>query len=831
MKSTRPFFKHVAWKILLISLILSTISTYLVWERFDPYQFEISERAEDTHQLKTYHDFDKDGFSECIEIDLRPQSNTYFIQIRNWSGGIIDQTNYWESFQPTWIMYEDITGDGFDEIMTFTQGGDSLFFYAHDIISKTVLINRLHIDILQESRTPHEQLANFLIGCLASKKVYDQNVIIFGTNSFTSLKPRNIYALDLDEKKMINRFETSSCLANLFTFDLTGDGIDEIIAYGVAYGNVPYQTTYRDDTCWLFVLDQQLNPLFSPISLSEYPAEFICLPVKISTERYLLAVPFYIGEKKLERQVYLINSEGKIHLQKQNPFGSAGEYGAVLASAHNPTELYGWRGTNGLIRLNHQLETLTSRSTPLDNIRLQTIRDLDHDGKEEIVCSSKNYLAVFDSDINLLARYPLSSAEVILNYRENGPKESLQLNLRVGNSIHLLNFVSNPYYYYFPIVFIGITFGFVLLLSGGYRLILMIAIYVYTFRHFLYDSSHGILIVNRQGRIIKSNNQTHTLLHLGHAPVRGDDILNIFQEYSQIVTPILNAMEAGNPYTETVKINREGTVTVIEISIQPIRFSSRNRSGYVLEIKPASQLSSSDKILTWSRAVQKMAHDIKTPLSTVNLNLKALQTRLEKIRLPETERLEITDDITMMRTEMENIQMVTRNFLKFSNLDKPHFQAYDIKEIIDESLNKYQVYKTSELDIQVEIDKDVKPLWADPKQIEMVFHILLENALSATQGKGLISISVSLAQYLDRAFTEFLEIEVADTGPGIADNDKSRIFEPYYSSKAEGTGMGLAIAKKIIEDHSGLIEVHSKPNFGAVFRFSLPVMPEEGNNE
>jgi signal transduction histidine kinase len=183
----------------------------------------------------------------------------------------------------------------------------------------------------------------------------------------------------------------------------------------------------------------------------------------------------------------------------------------------------------------------------------------------------------------------------------------------------------------------------------------------------------------------------------------------------------------------------------------------------------------------------------------------------------------------MMRTELDNIQAMTKNFLKFSNLDKPHFQAFNIKTVIDEAKNKFLAYFSEDFKIEIIIDKDVKPVWADPQQIEMVFTILIENSLAAMSGEGLISIDVSPVQYLENIYSESIEIEVADTGPGIKEEDRRRIFEPYYSTKSEGTGMGLAIAKKIIEDNSGTIEVYSKPNFGAVFRISLPNMKEENN--
>ena len=149
---------------------------------------------------------------------------------------------------------------------------------------------------------------------------------------------------------------------------------------------------------------------------------------------------------------------------------------------------------------------------------------------------------------------------------------------------------------------------------------------------------------------------------------------------------------------------------------------------------------------------------------------------------------------------------------------------------MDKCVQKYHAYISDDLEIQVLLDDDIKPVWADPAQIEMVFNILLENALNAMQGKGVISVSVSVAQYLEQSFSEYLDIEVADTGPGIGESDKTKIFEPYFTTKKDSTGMGLAIARKIIEDHGGAIDLHSRPGFGAVFRFSLPVITEEEEN-
>jgi PAS domain S-box-containing protein len=828
LKLKLHFLEHLAWKLLVLSLIIAAVSAYLLKEMFYPYQCTVLEHDHNAQYVKIYHDFDNDGFSESLEFTNLPQVKRYNIHIRNWSGGIIDQTNYWEGINHGFLLFADLTGDKYDEIIIFTQDEDSLFLYAHDIITKRAILNRVFL-VQTEAHLSHTgRYVAFYPACIADRTIYEQKVIIFAIRS-SSLLPREVYAFDLENQCIVHKFETHAAFSGLFVYDLTGDGLDEIIIISSAWGNIHSPAQYSDDTCWLFVLDQRLNPVFPPLSFSQYPAELACVPMEINTERYLLTIPDYFGDKNVTRMMYLIDVRGKIHLRTHNPFRDFVRYKPVASSNKNPSQVYCWQGNNELVKLNHHLETVSRASTPFEQLKILTIKDLDADGDEEILCISKNFFSVFDDELNLLSKFPGSYGSPF-SFRETGPNEPLEIGLQAKNTFYRLSLTENRLYSLFPLLFIGLTGAVFLILSGARKLLMNIIIYINIFKHFFFDSSDGILIVNRQGKILYTNNQIHPILGLPHAPLKGEYMASVLNPYSQIIKIFRECLENGQTVQQKVVLGERESRFEAEISVRPFRSLFQSGICYLVELRSAQLSSVSEKMQTWSRAVQKMAHDIKTPLSTVNLNLKALQIRLEKIQIPENDRLELSDDIQMMRTELENIQVMTKNFLKFSNLDKPHFQVYDIKKIIEEALIKYRNYVTTDLDIQVAIDEDIKPVWADPKQIEMVFHILLENALTATQGKGLISISVSLAQYLDKDFLEYLEIEVADTGPGISESDKSKIFEPYFTSKSDGTGIGLAIARKIIEDHEGSIEVHSKPDFGAVFRFSIPIITEEEKN-
>ena len=824
-KQKLSYFRNSGWKLLLVSIIIVGGTAYVLKDTITPYQLDVLENVPvNPTDFRTYHDFNGDGLSECIEGE-NSEPDRHLIRVIGGNGGIVDQANYWERIDEGGLMFVDITGDGYQEMIAFTQKDDSLFLYAHDIISKHPVIKRQFLFCVEEPLTPHYRRVDFLSACVANPAVYQHKVILFAARSFAALSPRTIYAFDLESRKIIRQFETRSVLMQIFPFDLTGDGVDEIIVGGVAYGNVHYPAPYRDDKCWLFVLNQELNPVFPPLSFSEYPSEFLCLPVEAHTERYILAGSDYEGEKNLYDYLYLIDPQGKMHLRIKNPFAGSHESTPVGSRRKNPTEIYGGMGNNQLIKLNQKLEKVRQVSTPFNKIRTMSTMDVTADGREELVCVSEKWLLVYDDDLELMGKFPIPTPALRTIFRETGKGKPVEIGLEIEGRFYRLSLSPNRMFSYSPILFAVLAGALFVLLVATQKTYSQTANRDRMFKYLHDDSSEGVLVIDSQYFVIFANSTFAQLLNLHHPPRKGENAVSILN-HPRIAEMIRESI--------TDKVRVDGKVAAIddvsgfegEASVQPYRYMFKRGFNYLVTLRPASIPSHSDQIRSWSKGVQKMAHDIKTPLSTVALNLKVLQTRLERIQLSDTERQNLSDDIGMMRTELDRIQSVTRSFLKFSNFDKPHLQAFDIKAVIEEAIHRFRAYINPEFNIEVSIDNDVKPAWGDPQQIEMVFTILIENALAATQGKGSVKIHVSLVQLLTPSVSEYLEIEVADTGHGINEEDKDRIFEPYFSTKPEGTGMGLAIARKIVQDNGGTIEVYSRPDFGTAFRFSLPVIKE-----
>jgi hypothetical protein len=431
-RSKFSFFRASGWKLLILSLIIVGASAYLLKDIFLPYHFNVLENVrEDVNEFRTYHDFNGDGLSETIEVkNLGPNKN--LVYVKSWNGGYIDQANYWEPIDVGGFMFTDVTGDAYHELIAFTQKGDSSYLYVHDIISKQPVIRRHFLFCAEEPLTPHHRQIDVLPACAADNTVYQHKVIIFEARSYNALRPRSVYAFDLDTRSMIHQFETRSALGPIFPIDLTGDGVDEIVVGGLAYGNVHYPTQYSDDRCWLFVLDQRLNPIFPPLSFAEYPSEFFCAPVEDHSEKYILAAPHYVGERNLYDYLYLINAQGKIHVRTKNPYTGSPESGPVVSHRKNPTEIYGVKGDNQLIKLSQKLETVLEVTTPFDKIRALTAKDLNADGREELLCVSETYFLIYDDDLKLLTKLPIPNPGIRTSFREMGKGQPMEIGLSVG---------------------------------------------------------------------------------------------------------------------------------------------------------------------------------------------------------------------------------------------------------------------------------------------------------------------------------------------------------------------------------------------------------------
>lgn len=822
-------FKQMYFLFFLFSILL-TIPVYgLLTHFWSRYEIKlIKKQPKQPNDFIIIHDFEKDGFSESVWAYNPKTNDNSFIHVHNYSGGIIDQFNFEMGTRIIHLKMYDSNEDGYDDIFVFTQNEDSLFLNLIDVHSKEFIFKKIFLLNSRGSiihRTKNKQI-------FATKFIQNSSTgtkeLLFISIDGNAYKPRGVYKFNLDTRKISKKFEAAAFFQCLLLFDLTGDGINEIILSSGAVGNIHYPAPYKDDRCWLFILDQNLEPLFKPLAFGEYSSRLFVYPVEQGNEKSLTLMYNYMGSKNLPDFLYQIDSHGVITQSK--PFHQRNMIYSCLLDVPNkqPGFWYANMEENKVFRINRQLEMSEVKSTPYRNLRLGSFVDLNADGVSELICASDQSLIIYDDNINLLAKFQKNKFPIQrLLIKHNGPESNKDICFTTLDSFYRLSFKKNTIYPFLLPILLCTTGLIFLLFTFAHKIISRLYIYFGFFLYSLQKSAKGILILDHQGRIFYLNSQVQSLVTPSQQIFKHQHFEEALQEIPEIVSLIKKSITQKNSIREKISYIRPTSHFEGEVTVTPIKSPYALIYAYFVEIQDFTQPILSDRLRLWSKSIQKIAHDIKTPLSSINLNLKALQIHLENI--PSQEREEVDDDINIIRKELNRVQGMTKNFLKFVNLEKPHLQSVSLPGIIERAIKKFTAYTNGEVRIETEIEREVTEIWADPFQIEILFQIIIENAIDAMHGKGLIKISVILAQNLEMPLRRYIQVEISDSGSGFEDGIKNKLFQPYFTTKQDGTGMGLAIAKKIVEDHGGKIECYSTANLGAVFSLFIPLMQEEVN--
>ena len=212
-----------------------------------------------------------------------------------------------------------------------------------------------------------------------------------------------------------------------------------------------------------------------------------------------------------------------------------------------------------------------------------------------------------------------------------------------------------------------------------------------------------------------------------------------------------------------------------------------------------------------------MAHEIRTPLTSIKLFIQSLETTI-----PSDD--ETDKDFALIKKEIERMEDIINRFLDFARPTEPKFEDININNILLEAITLIRTrLKDDKITINTEFDYDLPLIIGDIKQLKQVFLNILLNSIEAMPDGGKITVGTNMIN-LSRDQKRLLKITIADTGCGIEADKIKYIFDPFFTTKEYGTGMGLAIAFTVIEQHGGMIEVDSKPSKGTTFTIYLPIL-------
>lgn len=274
------------------------------------------------------------------------------------------------------------------------------------------------------------------------------------------------------------------------------------------------------------------------------------------------------------------------------------------------------------------------------------------------------------------------------------------------------------------------------------------------------------------------------------------------------------------PWREQLELTMPASSRVLLVRGTPL--SAGNTPDYVLVLDDVTQLIQAQRDAAWGEAARHMAHEIKNPLTPIQLSAERLEAKLAD-RLEGAARDTLTRAVATIVGQVTALKGLVDAFAQYARLPSPRIQRVDLNELITEVLDLY----VADIPIEVELTPNLPAVAGDPSLLRQVLVNLMKNAQEAQENMPEPRIRVS-TQYDLAQSGERIVLHVEDNGAGFPETLKNRMFEPYATTKAKGTGLGLPVVKKIIEEHHGEIEVCNIEAGGARISVYLPVLAEGG---
>src|SRR6266542_2425203 len=232
-----------------------------------------------------------------------------------------------------------------------------------------------------------------------------------------------------------------------------------------------------------------------------------------------------------------------------------------------------------------------------------------------------------------------------------------------------------------------------------------------------------------------------------------------------------------------------------------------------------TKLAAEEKQRLLSRLVARLAHEIRNPLSSLDIHVQLLEEDLVHLA-PQTKE-KLSGRLEIIHGELHRLENIVKQFLRLAGPSALDLAAVDLAKVVERVCGLLRPEAAArQIEIVTRLAGDLPPVKADPDQLIQALLNLVINALQAIEKQGRVEVRVARAG-------DALLLEVGDSGPGVPPERLSTIFEPYYTTKPEGSGLGLWIAQQIIIAHGGTLQVANVPGGGAVFAVRLPLVRED----
>ena len=325
----------------------------------------------------------------------------------------------------------------------------------------------------------------------------------------------------------------------------------------------------------------------------------------------------------------------------------------------------------------------------------------------------------------------------------------------------------------------------------------------------------GVISVDPRGKITTMNAAAEAMLAVKADQAVGVSYAAVFQpEQLRPMRDIMERVLGGGTVEREIKIALPDQILTAVATGTMLRGDAGEALGVMIFLEDITQIQKVQRMEAWREVARRIAHEIKNPLTPIQLAAERLRKRYAKMLQGDGG---ILDKCTgTIIQQVEDLKNLVNEFSQFARLPAAELTANDLNEIVKEALFLFnEGHKGIRFDFR---QGDIPALELDRDQIKRVLINLIDNAVAAVEESGEIRLATSYSSSAGMVL-----LEVADNGSGLAPEVRARIFEPYFSTKKDGTGLGLAIVSAIVADHRGHIRVRPNEPRGTRFIIELPV--------
>ena len=330
----------------------------------------------------------------------------------------------------------------------------------------------------------------------------------------------------------------------------------------------------------------------------------------------------------------------------------------------------------------------------------------------------------------------------------------------------------------------------------------------------------GVISVDPQGRVTTINRAAEQILGLDSGEALGKSYSEVFQSDAlEVLRDIVDQVQGSVGIEREIKIQRRDRILTVVVSAATLRDDEGKILGVMMFVEDITEIQKVQRMEAWREVARRIAHEIKNPLTPIQLSAQRLRKRYEHLLRDNGGVLDkATSTIIKQVEELKNL---VNEFSNFARLPAAKLAPNDLNQVVKEALFLFKEGHKG-IDFHFDREGELPILQLDREQIKRVLINLLDNAVAAVEKGGRIEIATDYDPSLGIVY-----LEVADNGVGLSPDVRENIFEPYFSTKKEGTGLGLAIVSAVVSDHRGYIRVRPNEPKGTRFIIELPVSQQD----